>query len=86
MIDRSSRQAGYFDGFFGIVEEDKEIVTSLFTKRAVLSADEVITTTAPVIIRMSGFDPCLTGFNLYGASLGWGDINNSCRVHGDVKN
>ena len=85
MIDAGSRQTRYFDGFFGIVEEDKEIVTSLFTKRAVLSADEVITTTAPVIIRMSGFDPCLTGFNLYGTSPGRDDINDRGRVYGGVK-
>jgi len=85
VIDLSGRQAGYFDGFFVIVEEDKEVVTSLFTERAVLSPDEVITTAAPVIIRMSGFDPCLTGFNLYGASPGRGDINNRCRVYRDVK-
>jgi len=85
VIDRFGRQAGYFDGFFVIVEEDKEVVTSLFTERAVLSPDEVITTTPPVIIRMSGFDPCLTGFNLYGASPGRDDINDRGRVYGGVK-
>jgi len=73
------------DGFFGLVEEDKEVVTSLFAERAVLSPDEVITTTAPVIIRMSGFDPYLTGFNLYGASPGRDDVNNRCRVYRDVQ-
>ena len=85
MIDLSGRQAGYFDGFFVIVEEDKEVVTSLFTERAVLSANEVIPAPAPVIIRMSGFDPCLTGFNLYGASPGWGDIEDCGRVYRDVQ-
>jgi len=34
---------------------------------------------------MSGFDPCLTGFNLYGASPGRDDINDRGRVYGGVK-
>lgn len=71
MIDRSSRQAGGFDRFFGIVKKDKEVVSSRFAKRAVLGTDEVIPTPAAVVVCMRGFNPCLTGFNLYGASMGW---------------
>jgi len=74
MIELLRRQTGDLDGFFVVVEEDEEVISAGFTERAMLNTDEVITTTAPVIVRMLGFDPCLARFNLYGASPGRGDI------------
>ena len=85
MIDRTGRQTGDLDGFFVIVEEDKEVVSSRFTEGAVLSANEVITAPAAVVVCMRGFNPCLTGFNLYGASPGRDDIEDGRRVYGNVK-
>jgi len=50
-----------------------------------LSANEVITAPAAVVVCMHGFNPCLTGFDLYGASPGWGDIEDCGRVYRDVQ-
>ncbi len=86
MIELLRRQTGYMNGFFVVVKEDKKVVATGFTERAVLSANKVVTTPAPVIVSMRGFNPCLTGFNLYGASPGRSDINDRGRVYGDVQN
>ena len=85
MVDRFSRQARYLYRFFSIVEEHKQIVTSCFTERAVLSPYEVIPAPATVVIRMRGFNPRLTGFDLYGVSPGRGDIEDRDRVYRDIQ-
>jgi hypothetical protein len=73
------------DGFFGLVEEDKEVVSSRFTEGAVLSANEVIPAPAAGIVRMRGFNPRLTGFDLYGAAPGRDDVEDGRRVYGNIK-
>jgi hypothetical protein len=67
-----------------LVEEDKQIVTSSGTERAVLMSGEIETTAATLFTRMLGFDPCLTGFYLYGWSPGWVDVEDGGRVYREL--
>jgi len=66
------------------VEEDKQIVASSGTERAVLMSCEIETTAAALFTRMLGFDPCLAGFDLYGWSPGWDDVEDGGRVYREV--
>ena len=69
-----------------LVEEDKQIVASSRTERAVLMSCEVETAAATLFSRMLGFDPHLAGFDLYGWSPGRDDVKDSGGVYREVKN
>ena len=69
-----------------LVEEDKQIVASSCTERAVLMSCEVETTATAVFTRMLGFDPCLAGFDLYRRSPGRVDVKDSGGFYREVKN
>lgn len=69
-----------------LVEEDKQIVASSGTERAVLMSGEVETTAAALFTRMLGFDPHLAGFYLYGWSPGRDDVKDSGGIYREVKN
>jgi hypothetical protein len=66
------------------VEEDKQIVASSRTERAVLISCEIETAAAALFARMLGFDPCLAGFDLYGCSPGRDDVEDSGRVYREL--
>jgi len=66
------------------VEEDKQIVASSRTERAVLISCEIETAAAALFTRMLGFNPCLAGFYLYGWSPGWDDVEDSGRVYREL--
>jgi hypothetical protein len=67
-----------------LVEEDKQIVASSGTERAVLMSCEIKTTAAAMFTRMLGFHPCLTGFYLYGWSPGRDDVKDGGRVYREL--
>lgn len=68
------------------VEEDKQIVASSGTERAVLMSCEIETTAATLFTRMLGFDPHLAGFDLYGWSPGRDDVKDGGGIYREVKN
>jgi hypothetical protein len=68
------------------VEEDKQIVASSRTERAVLMSCEVETTATAMFTRMLGFHPHLAGFDLYGRSPERVDIKDGGGIYREVKN
>jgi hypothetical protein len=67
-----------------LVEEDKQIVASSGTERAVLMSCEVETAAAAMFTRMLGFDPCLACFDLDWRSPGRDDVEDGGGVYREL--